>query len=75
MHIPGLRSDREMVDGLVFFGRMLDKIRLHSLTLTATLRPSRDKLRGIGPVANEKPRHAPKPTPEQVTRQGSYLTT
>ena len=30
MHIPGLRSDREMVGGLVFFGRMLDKIRLHA---------------------------------------------
>ena len=30
MHIPGLRSDRELVGGLVFFGRMLDKIRLHA---------------------------------------------
>ena len=30
MDIPGLRSDRETVGGLVFFGRMLDKIRLHS---------------------------------------------
>jgi hypothetical protein len=30
MNIPGLRSDREMVGGLVFFGRMLDKIRLHA---------------------------------------------
>ena len=30
MHIPGLRSDRETVGGLVFFGRMLDKIRLHA---------------------------------------------
>jgi gluconokinase len=30
MHVPGLRSDREMVGGLVFFGRMLDKIRLHA---------------------------------------------
>jgi Domain of unknown function (DUF5069) len=30
MEIPGLRSDRETVGGLVFFGRMLDKIRLHA---------------------------------------------
>lgn len=30
MRIPGLRSDRETVGGLVFFGRMLDKIRLHA---------------------------------------------
>lgn len=30
MNIPGLRSDRETVGGLVFFGRMLDKIRLHA---------------------------------------------
>ncbi len=28
MKIPGLRSDYEQVGGLVFFGRMLDKIRL-----------------------------------------------
>lgn len=30
MKISGLRSDRETVGGLVFFGRMLDKIRLHA---------------------------------------------
>jgi gluconokinase len=30
MHITGLRSDRDLVGGLVFFGRMLDKIRLHA---------------------------------------------
>lgn len=30
MNVPGLRSDRETVGGLVFFGRMLDKIRLHA---------------------------------------------
>jgi hypothetical protein len=30
MKISGLRSDRETVDGLVFFGRMLDKNRLHA---------------------------------------------
>lgn len=30
MNIPGLRSDRVTVGGLVFFGRMLDKIRLHA---------------------------------------------
>ena len=30
MHIPGLRSDRDTVGGLIFFGRMLDKIRLHA---------------------------------------------
>ena len=28
--IPGLRSPSEQVNGLVYFGRMLDKIRLHS---------------------------------------------
>ena len=49
-------------------------IRLHSLTLAATLRPSRDKLRGTEPIANEATRQTPKPTPGQVTRQGSYLT-
>ena len=30
MRIPGLRSSYEKVGGLVFFGRMLDKIRLHA---------------------------------------------
>ena len=30
MKIAGLRTDAEMVGGLVFFGRMLDKIRLHA---------------------------------------------
>jgi hypothetical protein len=30
MHIPGLRSSHEMVGGLVFFGRTLDKLRLHA---------------------------------------------
>ena len=30
MKIPGLRHSAEQVDGLVFFGRMLDKIRLHA---------------------------------------------
>jgi Domain of unknown function (DUF5069) len=29
MNIPGLRSPYETVGGLVYFGRMLDKIRLH----------------------------------------------
>jgi gluconokinase len=29
MKIPGLRSSYEMVSGVIFFGRMLDKIRLH----------------------------------------------
>ena len=28
--IPGLRSPSAVVDGLVYFGRMLDKIRLHA---------------------------------------------
>jgi len=28
--IPGLRSPSEMVGGIVYFGRMLDKIRLHT---------------------------------------------
>ena len=43
MHVPGLRSDRETVGGLVFFGRMLDKIRLHA----AGMLPG-DYHRGIG---------------------------
>ena len=30
MKIPGLRSSYEKVGGIVFFGRMLDKIRLHA---------------------------------------------
>lgn len=30
MHVPGLRSPRELVGGLLVFGRMLDKIRLHA---------------------------------------------
>ena len=30
MKIPGLRHSSEQLGGLVFFGRMLDKIRLHA---------------------------------------------
>jgi gluconokinase len=30
MRVPGLRSSYEKVGGIVFFGRMLDKIRLHA---------------------------------------------
>jgi len=30
MHVPGLRHSSEQVGGLVFFGRSLDKIRLHA---------------------------------------------
>ena len=30
MNVPGLRSDYEKVGGIVFFGRMLDKIRLQA---------------------------------------------
>jgi len=30
MNIPNLRSPREKVGGLVYFGRMLDKVRLHA---------------------------------------------
>jgi Domain of unknown function (DUF5069) len=29
MKVPGLRSAYEKVDGIVYFGRMIDKIRLH----------------------------------------------
>ena len=28
--IPGLRSPFDQINGLVYFGRMLDKIRLHA---------------------------------------------
>jgi hypothetical protein len=30
MKVPGLRSSFEKVGGIVYFGRMLDKIRLHA---------------------------------------------
>jgi gluconokinase len=30
MKVPGLRSPHEKVGGIVYFGRMLDKIRLHA---------------------------------------------
>lgn len=30
MKVPGLRNSYEKVGGIVFFGRMLDKIRLHA---------------------------------------------
>jgi uncharacterized protein DUF5069 len=30
MNVPNLRSPRDMIGGLVYFGRMLDKIRLHA---------------------------------------------
>jgi gluconokinase len=30
MNVPGLRSPRDPVGGIVYFGRMLDKIRLHA---------------------------------------------
>jgi hypothetical protein len=30
MKVPGLRHSAEQVGGIVFFGRMLDKIRLHA---------------------------------------------
>lgn len=30
MKIPGVRSSYDMVGGIVFFGRMLDKIRVHA---------------------------------------------
>ena len=30
MKVPGLRSSSEKVGGIVYFGRMLDKIRLHA---------------------------------------------
>ena len=30
MNIPNLRSPRDILCGLVYFGRMIDKIRLHS---------------------------------------------
>lgn len=30
MRVPDLRSPRDLVGGMVYFGRMLDKIRLHA---------------------------------------------
>ena len=29
MNVPGLRSPYDTIGGIVYFGRMLDKIRLH----------------------------------------------
>lgn len=29
MHVPGLRSPADPIEGIVYFARMLDKIRLH----------------------------------------------
>jgi hypothetical protein len=43
MIVPGLRQDTELVGGIVFFGRMLDKIRLH-----AQGKPPADYNRGTG---------------------------
>ena len=41
MKAPGLRSPHDKVSGLVYFGRMLDKIRLHqSGTLPADFHPN-----------------------------------
>jgi len=42
--IPGLRSPSDQVGGLVYFGRMLDKIRLHA---SGTLPPAWQDARGF----------------------------
>jgi hypothetical protein len=42
--IPGLRSPSDQVGGLVYFGRMLDKIRLHA---AGTLPPAWQDARGM----------------------------
>ena len=40
--IPGLRSPSEQINGIVYFGRMLDKIRLHAAgKLPAGWQPAR----------------------------------
>src|SRR3954467_13935955 len=41
--IPGLRSPSQQVNGLVYFGRMLDKIRLHA---KKALPPDWEEMRG-----------------------------
>jgi gluconokinase len=43
--IPGLRSPSEPINGLVWFGRMLDKIRLAA---AGTLPPEWEAARGLG---------------------------
>ena len=43
MKIPGLRHSAEQIGGIVFFGRMLDKIRLHAKSKLPA-----DYNRGIG---------------------------
>jgi gluconokinase len=43
-HIPGLRSPHDTVNGLVYFGRMLDKIRLAA---AGTLPPDWETARGL----------------------------
>jgi uncharacterized protein DUF5069 len=41
MNVPGLRSPHEQVGGIVHFGRMLDKIRLHQAgTLPVDYQPN-----------------------------------
>lgn len=45
--IPGLRSPADQVDGLVYFGRMLDKIRLHAVgKLPEGWQPMRGMVKG-----------------------------
>jgi hypothetical protein len=43
MRVPGLRHSAEQVGGIVFFGRMLDKMRLHAKGMLPT-----DYKRGTG---------------------------
>ena len=45
MKVPGLRSPHDMVGGIVHFGRMLDKIRLHAAN---KLPPDYHKNLGVG---------------------------
>ena len=46
-HIPGLRSPFDQVNGLVYFGRMLDKIRLNAAgKLPEGWRPMRGNAKG-----------------------------
>ncbi len=44
-HVPGLRSPYAMVGRLVYFGRMLDKIRLHA---SGRLQPAADYVPNLG---------------------------
>jgi len=81
MKVPGLRSSHGKVGGIVFFGRMLDQIRLHAAGRLPVgynlVRVCRLPL-SSAELAQEKPRHFVKATdstrPTSRTGQGESCT-